>query len=83
VNVSSNSASLLAASGSLALGAGSSLTVAEGSQFNRRKVYTVLTCTALSGAFESVNGLPKGWFVRYLADRAELFYAEGTLVKFN
>ena len=82
VNVSSNSASLLAVNGNLTLGAGSSLTVAAGSQFNRQKTYTVVTCTALSGAFGSVNGLPKGWLVRYFSDRVELFYAEGTQIRF-
>ena len=81
VNVSSNSASLLAVNGSVTLGAGSSLTVAAGSQFNRQKIYTVLTCTALSGAFGSVNGLPKYWLVRYASDRVELLYAEGTLLR--
>ena len=83
VYVSSNSASLLTVNGNLTLGAGSSLTVAEGSQFNRQQSYTVVTCTALSGAFGSVNGLPKYWCVRYLADRVELFYAEGTLIRLH
>jgi autotransporter-associated beta strand protein len=82
VNVSSNSASMLTVNGSLTLGAGSSLTVAPGAQFDRLKTYTVLTCTALSGVFESVNGLPKGWSVRYSSARVELYFAEGTLVRF-
>jgi autotransporter-associated beta strand protein len=81
VNVSSNSASLLTVSGNLTLGAGSSLTVAPGSQFNRSRNYTVVTCTALSGSFGAVTGLPKGWLVRYTASRVELFYAEGTLLR--
>jgi autotransporter-associated beta strand protein len=81
VNVSSNSASLLAVNGSLTLGPDSSLTVAPGSQFNRRKTYTVVTCAALNGTFGSVNGLPKAWFARYVSNRVELFYAEGTVIR--
>lgn len=83
VNVSSNSASLLAVNGPLTLGAGSSLTAAPGSQFKRNRTYTIVTCTSLAGTFGTVSGLPNKWFVRYSSDRIELFYEEGTLIRLH